>query len=106
MIWSIGPPNDVLETHGKENRGSVLVNLLNPPMFHSYYSTSENPENAGCIGTDNGAMGKDNMEPPPPEPQVSDAAAKEPDAPEPAEEAAEPDAPAEKIELEEDATLI
>lgn len=41
IMWSIGPAGDMLETHGVENRGFVLVNLLNPPIFHSYYRTDK-----------------------------------------------------------------
>jgi len=80
VIWSIGPPGDAWEHHGKENRGSVLVNLLNPPMFHSYYST-------------NGSMGMDNM-----------AGCMDMGGGGDAAKPAEP--PAEKQEFEEDAALI
>ena len=45
IIWSIGPEMDKFETHGTMNRGAVLVNLLNPPMFHSYHFTGDHKAN-------------------------------------------------------------
>ncbi|XP_035712002.1 DBH-like monooxygenase protein 1 [Folsomia candida] len=41
VIWSIGPDGDALQTHGPQNRGAVLVNLLNPPIFHSQHFTGD-----------------------------------------------------------------